>query len=88
MHCLQASACMQNFKKIYQAEVPQILIPKFFLYRDDDEYRRSELRKTLELEKMSILQHFDTCTAQFATNQIEHRMVGGPAFICLTVAGV
>ena len=40
---------MQNFKKIYQAEVPQISIPKFFLDRDDDdEYRRSKLRKTLE----------------------------------------
>ena len=36
---------MQNFKKIYLAEVPQILIPKFFL-DTDDEYRRSELRKT------------------------------------------
>ena len=45
MHCLQAWACMQNFKKIYQAEVPQILIPKFLLDRDD-EYRCSELRKT------------------------------------------
>ena len=54
MHCLQAWACMQNFKKIYQTEVPQILIPKFFLDRDDDddEYRCSELRKTLEKLKL------------------------------------
>ena len=42
-----------KISKKYRAEVPQILIPKFFLDRDD-EYRRSELRKTLE-EKFKLL---------------------------------